>query len=191
MKTKIAENVSFKTLEGHTSFVSSLAFNPDGETLASGSWDNTIRLWNAITGECRKTLTGHTRSVTSLVYSPDGRTLASASEDLKTIHLWDAATGDRHITLKGHTSNVKSLAFSPDGSTLASASWDETICLWDAATGKLRKTLVEQEDWWFNLICLVLMEACWQVLLTTMRTYTCGMQSQVNSTKLLLDTLMR
>jgi WD40 repeat protein len=67
-----------------------VAFSPDGRTLASASWDDTVKLWHPRTGKERATLRGHTDEVRSVVFSPDGRTLASASED-GTIKLWDVA----------------------------------------------------------------------------------------------------
>jgi|GEM_PF-1297353 len=130
-----------RTLTGHISMVNSVAFSPDGTTLASGSWDTTIKLWNVATGGLLRTLTGHTGYVYSVAFSPDGTTLASGSED-NTIKLWNVATGGLLRTLTGHTSYVDSVAFSPDGATLASGECeDNTIKLWNVATGGLLRTL--------------------------------------------------
>ncbi|MEH2151563.1 nSTAND1 domain-containing NTPase, partial [Nostoc sp.] len=88
------ENRAFEvnTLEGHSREVNSVGFSPDGKTLASGSEDKTIKLWDVSTGKAIKTLTGHSSRVYSVGFSPDGKTLASGSED-KTIKLWDVSTG--------------------------------------------------------------------------------------------------
>jgi WD40 repeat protein len=75
------------TLRGHSSSVNSVAYSPDGQTLASGSRDGTIKLWNVKTGNLLQTLTGHSSWVYSVAYSPDGQTLASGSGD-KTIKIW-------------------------------------------------------------------------------------------------------
>ena len=121
-------------LTGHTGWVSSVAFSPDGETLASGSRDETIRLWDVPTGTEIQVLTGHTSWVLSVAFSPDGQTLASGSWD-NTVRLWDVPTGTEIQVLTGHTAVVRSVAFSPDGQTLASGSGDNTVRLWDVSTG--------------------------------------------------------
>ena len=111
----------------------SVAFSPDGDTIASGSQDDTIILWNANTGEHIRTLQGHTWNVNSVAFSPDGNTIASGSGDY-TIRLWDTNTGAHIRTLTGHTRGVLSVAFSPDGNTIASGSQDDTIKIWEVDT---------------------------------------------------------
>ena len=134
------------TLEGHTDYVWSVAFSPNGKMLASGSWDQTVRLWNVNTGRLLHTLTGHTNEVLSVAFSPDGKTLASASWD-GTIRLWNPNNGKLKRTLTGHAGGVASVVFSPDGQTLASSSRDRTIRLWNPNNGKLKKTLTGYTDW--------------------------------------------
>jgi WD40 repeat protein len=110
--------------------VLSVVFSPDGKTLASGSYDKNVILWDVKTGQPIQTLSGHLDIVRTLAFSPDGKTLASGSAD-KTIILWDAETGQLRDQLRGHSVLINSVSFSPDGSTLASGSGDTTIILWD------------------------------------------------------------
>ena len=99
---------------GHANAVHSVAFSQDGKTLASGSSDQTIRLWDVDTGEHKDTFLGHTSRVNAVAFSPDDKTLASGSSDMR-IRLWDPKTGLSKPTLAGHPQGVNALAFSPDG----------------------------------------------------------------------------
>ncbi|KAG8683287.1 POC1 centriolar protein A, partial [Ceratobasidium sp. 395] len=123
--------------DGHTSFVLSVAYSRDGAYIASGSYDNTIRIWDARTGKpVGQPLTGHTDSVNSVAYSPDGAYIASGSWD-KTIRIWDVRAGKPvGQPLTGHTYRVWSVAYSPDGAYIASGSGDQTIRIWNARTGE-------------------------------------------------------
>ena len=117
-----------------------MQFSPNGKTIASGSADKTVRLWDANTGTLLKTLTEHTGDVHSVQFSPNGKTIASASSD-KTVRLWDASTGTLLKTFTGHIGEVHSVQFSPNGKTIASGSADKTVRLWDATTGERLYTL--------------------------------------------------
>jgi WD40 repeat protein len=127
-------------LAGHSNSVNSVAFSPDGRTLATTSGDNSIKLWDAQSRKELTHLTGHGSTVLSVAFSPDGRTLASASED-KSVKLWDVQSRKELATLTGHGSFVRSVAFSLDGRTLASASDDKSVKLWDAQSRKELATL--------------------------------------------------
>ena len=124
------------TLIGHSKLVKSVVFSPNGTRLASCSYDDTVRLWDAHTGGAiGDSMVGHTNSVNSVVFLPDSTHLASCSDD-KTVRLWDAHTGDAiGDSMVGHTNSVNSVVFLPDGTCLASCSFDNTMRLWDAHTG--------------------------------------------------------
>jgi WD40 repeat protein len=127
------------TFQGHTHSVFSVVFSPDGRRLASASYDRTVKVWEAQTGQEQLTLKGHPGAVTSVAFSPDGRRLASASYD-RTVKVWDAQTGQEQLTLKVHRGAVTSVVFSPDGRRLASASDDGTVKVWEAQTGQEQLT---------------------------------------------------
>ncbi len=141
------------TLKGHTEFVTSVSFSPDGQTLVSGSEDQTIQLWDVATGTHKQTLTEHLAAVTGVAFSPDGSMLVSVSTD-NTIYLWDTTTGKRIKTLanQGVITNqledqeiIERVFFSPDGSTFATVKTDKTIRLWDTTTGTLKQTFIDQD----------------------------------------------
>ena len=137
-------------LSGHSDSVRSVAFSPDGETLASGSSDDSIRLWDVKSGEQKAILSGHSDSVRSVAFSPDGETLASGSSD-SSIRLWDVKSGEQKALLSGHSSDVSSVAFSPDGETLASGSNDKSIRLWDVKSGEQKAILSGHSDSVFSV----------------------------------------
>ena len=161
---------------GHRITYTSVAFSPDGSILASGLYYETLFLW-LDTGKLLETFEGHTDDVTSVAFSPDGSILASGSEggtirlwnvDLELDTgpiLWDLNTQQQIVNTRqkvdsteqllkifeGHTQDVNSIAFSPDGSILASGSDDDTILLWDVATGQLKNILEDPTSDWHHV----------------------------------------
>ncbi|KAF8878890.1 WD40-repeat-containing domain protein [Gymnopilus junonius] len=133
----------FLTLHGHEGGVTSVAFSPDGQYIVSGAWDNTVRLWDAKTGEAGQIFRGHTDMVFSVAFSPDGNWVVSGSDDAK-VRIWDVKTGkaDGKI-LKGHTNGVISVGVSPDSNWVVSSSSDETVRLWNLENGEAKKMTFE------------------------------------------------
>ena len=141
-------SVELQTLES-LSAVTSVAFSPDGQLLASCT-GNVIQLWDSATGAMRHALEGHSGPVTLLTFSPKGSLLASGSND-GTVRLWNSATGTIQQTLESHSGAIKSVVFSPDGKLLASGAGsldleegeegDSTVQLWNTATGTLQYEL--------------------------------------------------
>jgi WD40 repeat protein len=134
---------------GHRSDVNAVAYSPDGRIMASGSDDQTVKLWDARSGREIRTLHGDRAGVLSLAFSPDGKLLAVGSRKMfvqdgsdSSIRLWQVDTGQSLRVLNGHDSGVEKIAYSPDGKTLYSAGGTEnTVRVWDAASGKPLRVL--------------------------------------------------
>ena len=138
-----------QTLEGHFSlrrrssgysdWARSVSFSPDGTKVASGSYDNTVKLWDVTSGSELRTFEGHSNWVRSVSFSPDGTKVASGS--YPEVKLWDVTSGECLQTLEGHSYAVESVSFSPDGTKVASGSVDKTVKLWDVTSGECLQTL--------------------------------------------------
>jgi WD40 repeat protein len=115
-----------------------LIYSPDGKYLASGSWDDTVKIWDVDTFREAGTLIGHANYVTGVAYSPDGKYLASCSYD-KIVKIWDMDTLKEIATLEGHADHVFCVAHSPDRKYLASGSYDKTVKIWDFSKSEVQK----------------------------------------------------
>jgi len=120
-------------LKGHTGTVNSVAFDPSGRYLASGSYDRTVRMWDVASGEEVAMLTNNDSAVNSVAFDPNGKYLASGSND-KNVRIWDVSTQQKVAVLQGHTGIVRSVAFDPSGKYLASGSEDRTVRIWDVSS---------------------------------------------------------
>ncbi len=121
-----------RTFTGHRDMIYALALSPDGKTLATGSYDQKIKLWNVVDAKERKTLGGHNGAVFALAFRPDGKLLASASAD-RTVKLWDVTSGERRDTLSQPTKEQFAVAWSADGKRLAGAGADNRIRVWSVS----------------------------------------------------------
>lgn len=148
------QSESLDTLKGHTGWVWSVNFSPDGKYIASGSTDHKIILWDVAKRAIAGTLMGHSDIVLSVVFNPEGTILASGSRDKKIV-LWDVASCQPIRIMggwfSGHSELVNSVVFSSDGQTLVSGGWDSKVILWDVATGKPRHTLKGHSGWVYSV----------------------------------------
>src|SRR5947208_15426440 len=126
---------AIRELAGHRAPVYAVAFRPDGERLASASFDHTIKIWDVDSGELRQTFKGHTAKVLALAYSADGRTLASAGLD-GTVRLWGADSGKPGPCLGSRDHCVQDVAFTPDGRRLVSCG-DSGFEVWGLRAGRV------------------------------------------------------
>ncbi len=120
------------TYKGHSDIVISVAWSPDGNQIASGSYDGTVQVWEPQTGKRVFTYKGHSDIVTSVAWSPDGKRIASGSYD-HTVQIWDANDGQNSLTYHGHNGVVVSIAWSPDGTQIVSSGDDESTQVWNAS----------------------------------------------------------
>ncbi len=128
----VSEAKLARIFTGHRDMIFAVALSPDGKTLATGSYDQKIKLWNVAEGTERKTLGGHNGAVFGLAFRPDGKLLASASAD-RTVKLWDVASGERRDTLSQPTKEQFAVAWSADGKRLAAVGADNRIRVWQVS----------------------------------------------------------
>lgn len=132
------------TLQGYTNGVWSVAISPDGQTVASGSTDHVVRLWDLNQQHCRQRhLQSSARQVT---FSPDGQLVASGGED-GSVQLWEPGTGRQFTMTPRHSGPIWAIAFSPDGQTLVSGSADHQIRLWDVVNHHTLRTFTGHDSW--------------------------------------------
>lgn len=143
-----SSTVLLKEFSGNDA-IYSVGISPDGSTIAGGTSEQNIELWNFSTGKKLQTLKGNTGRVYDIYFSPDGKKLVSASDDRK-VMIWEVKTGRILNTLTGHQERVYTAIFSPDGKFVASSGADRTIRLWNAETGKLMNTL-QEKSWVYDV----------------------------------------
>ncbi len=139
LSVTMAADAPDRILTGHTDYVYSVEFSPNGDLLATKSDDSTIRLWDPHTGQLLRTI--HTNSGGGIAFSPDGKVLASGGGAEKVVNIWNPNTGRHLRSFKAHHDNVGSVAFSPNGEFFASASTDGMIRLWKPNTDHLLRIL--------------------------------------------------
>jgi len=134
-----------RSLKGHSHFVSDVVISSDGQFALSGSWDNSLRLWDITAGTTARRFVGHTKEVLSVAFSVDNRQIVSGSRD-RTIRLWNTLAKCKYVIDEGHQSHnhwVSCVKFSPNAANpvVVSAGWDKLIKVWDSTNWKLLKDL--------------------------------------------------
>ncbi len=127
-----ADGKPVRTFQGHNDSLYAAVLSPDGNLLATSSYDQQIKLWDAASGSELRALAGHNDAVFDLAFRPDGKVLASASGD-RTAKLWDVASGHRLETFGQPLKELYCVAFSPDGKRLAAGGADNRIRVWEVS----------------------------------------------------------
>lgn len=135
-----------RTFQGHTNWVTTVAFSANGQRLLTGSWDKSVKVWDVATGRALSTISSKGGGLQTSALSHDGRLIA-AEDANNNIKIWNSATGDEIRTVKGDRSPwdkswVYSIAFSPDDQLLAAALDNKTVQLWEVTSGSVVQTLM-------------------------------------------------
>jgi WD40 repeat protein/tetratricopeptide (TPR) repeat protein len=136
----VRANREILVLRGHEGVVTSVAVTPDASRIVSGSWDDTARIWDGITGKQLAVLTGHSGSILCVAISNDGTQIITGADD-NTVRLWDGRTGKQLLGFHNINGSVLSVAISPDGTRIVAGSEDKIARVWDAETGNQLATL--------------------------------------------------